>query len=293
MTSMSRLSRSVSRMQSHTSKRWRRSTRWIHDRRRQRLAVPPATAVEAEALKHGVFELRLVGGDRRNVLGRSTIDRLEELVANPPVGTKVIVITAAPPDFCAGYDLVEAARGGAEDLIAHEKNFESLRRSKVPIVVALQGNVIGGGLELALSADVRLASPETRFSIPASKLGLVYSEAGIRLVVEAVGESVARALFLGGRHITADAALATGLVTDIVGREQLRAQALDLATLIASWSEVATTGNRRILDVVAGRIATDTDELRLGSFAPDSDLNQSIAHFVERRSRTHWRSGLR
>lgn len=164
MTSMSRLSRSVSRMQSQTSKRWRRSTRWIHDRRRQRLAIPPATTLETEVHKQGVFEIRLVGGDRRNVLGRSTIDRLEELVAGPPPGTRAIVITAEPPDFCAGYDLIEAARGGAEELIANEKNFETLRRSKIPIVAALQGNVIGGGFELALSADVRVASPETRLS---------------------------------------------------------------------------------------------------------------------------------
>jgi enoyl-CoA hydratase/carnithine racemase len=227
------------------------------------------------------------------VLGRSTIDRLEELVASPPVGTRAIVITAAPPDFCAGYDLIEAARGGAEELIANEKNFESLRQSKIPIVAALQGNVIGGGFELALSADVRVASPEMRLSLPASKLGLVYSEAGVRLVVEMVGDSVARALFLGGRDITADAALAMGLVTDIVGREQLRGQALDLATLIASWSEVATSGNRQILDVIAGRITADTGELRLESFAPDSDLHQSLMHFVARRSRTHRRSGLK
>lgn len=291
MTSMSRLSRSVSRMQSQTSKRWRRSTRWIHDRRRQRLAFPPATTLETEVHKHGVFEIRLVGGDRRNVLGRSTIDRLDELVASPPVGTRAIVITAASPDFCAGYDLVEAARDGAEDLMANERNFESLRESKIPIVAALQGNVIGGGLELALSADVRVASPETRLALPASKLGLVYSEAGVRLVVAMVGDSVARALFLAGRDINADSALAMGLVTDIVGREQLRRQALDLGAVIASWSEVATSGNRQILDVVAGRITADTGELRLASFATDGDLYKSLAHFVARRGRTHPRSG--
>ncbi|MHB8379516.1 MAG: enoyl-CoA hydratase/isomerase family protein [Acidimicrobiales bacterium] len=289
---MSRLSRSVSRMQSQTSKRWRRSTRWIHDRRRQRLAFPPATTLETEVHKHGVFEIRLVGGDRRNVLGRTTIDRLEELVASPPAGTRAIVITAAAPDFCAGYDLVEAARGGAEELIANERNFETLRESKIPIVAALQGNVIGGGLELALSADVRLASPETRFALPASKLGLVYSEAGVRLVVAMVGESVARALFLAGRDINADAALAMGLVTDIVGREQLRGQALELGSVIASWSEGATSGNRQILDVIAGRIVADTDTLRLASFAADGDLYRSLAHFVARRGRTHRRSGL-
>lgn len=293
MPSMSRLSRSVSRLQAQSNKRWRRSTRWLHDRRRPRLAVPPPTHVEAESHKHGVLEIRLMGGDRRNVLGRTTIDRLEELVAHPPSGTKAIVITAMPPDFCAGYDLIEASRGGAEELIANEKNFESLRQSKIPIVVALQGNVIGGGLELALSADVRVASPETLLALPASKLGLVYSEAGARLVVAMVGESVARALFLGGRDITADAALAMGLVTDIVGREQLRAEALDLGALMASWSEVATSGNRQILDVIAGRVEADTAQLRLESFTPDSDLRQSLAHFVARRSRTHRRTGLK
>lgn len=283
MASMSRLRRSLALTQSRVNTRWRRSTKAFRDRRRPRLAVPPATGVESEKHGHGVFEIRLVGGDRRNVLGRSTIDRIEQLVAEPPAGTRVIVLTAAPPDFCAGYDLVEASRGGAEDLIANEANFATLRRSTVPIVAAVQGNVIGGGLELALSADIRVASPEATFAIPAAKLGLVYSEAGIRLVVDAVGESVARALFLAGRAINAESALSMGLVTEIVGREQLRDRALDLAELIASWSEIASSGNRQILDVVAGRISADTGQLRLGSFAPDGDLSHSIARFVARR----------
>jgi len=61
--------------------------------------------------------------------------------------------------------------------------------------------------------------------------------------------------------------------------------------VIASWSEVATSGNRQILDVVAGRITADTGELRLASFATDGDLYKSLAHFVARRGRTHPRSG--
>jgi hypothetical protein len=157
---MTRLGRSISLTRTRLDKRWRRSTKWLRARRHPRLAVPPATPVIAEKVDGGVFEIRLKGGQRRNVLGRSTIDRIEELVATPPHGTKVIVITAEPPDFCAGYDLVEASLGRAEELIAHESNFEALRTSVYPIVVALQGNVIGGGLELALSADIRLALPK-------------------------------------------------------------------------------------------------------------------------------------
>lgn len=283
MAPMTRFGRRLSKMNSRASDRWRRTTKRLRDRRGPRTPAPPPTLVAGELVRDGVFEIRLVNGERRNVLGRSTINQLEALVATPPAGTRVIVITSAPPDFCAGYDLLEASRGVPESLIAHEDNFSTLRHASVPIIVALQGNVIGGGLELALSADIRVATPDTRFAVPASKLGLVYSEAGIRLVVAAFGESVARAMFLGGVVVDADAAHARGIVVDIVGREQLRDRALELADAIASWSPLASSGNRRILDVVAGRVTDDTAAIRLASFAPHGDLVSSIAHFVARR----------
>jgi enoyl-CoA hydratase/carnithine racemase len=285
MAPMNWFTRRLSVTSARMSTRMRRSTKWMR-RRGPRLHSPPATTVSAEHLHNGVFEIRLMGGERRNVLGRSTIDEVERLVVDPPHGTKVIVITAEPPDFCAGYDLIEASNSHPESLIAHQDNFRVLRSSPVPIVVALQGNVIGGGMELALSADIRIASPETRLAIPAGKIGLVYSEAGVRLVVDTLGDSVARALFLGGREISAEAALAMGIVTEVVGREQLRERALELGANIASWSATAATGNRQILDVVAGRISADTGALHALSFESKSDLAETIANFVARRSRT-------
>jgi enoyl-CoA hydratase/carnithine racemase len=286
MPTISRLGHNLSLMHSRASDQWRRSAKRLRSRRGLRIAVPPPTLVVAEHVVDGVFEVRLATGERRNVLGRSTIDRIEELVADPPHGTRVILITGAAPDFCAGYDLLEASRGAAESLIAHEDNFTALRRSPIPIIAALQGNVIGGGLELALSADVRIATPDTKFAIPAAKLGLVYSEAGIRLVISAVGESMARAMFLAGFVLDADAAHAMGLVVDIVGREQLRDQTMALATKMASWSTLASRGNRKIIDVIAGRVADDTSALRLASFEPHGDLATSITDFVARRSGT-------
>ncbi len=284
MAPMNWFTRRLSVTSARMSTRLRRSPKWMR-RRGPRLHAPPATTVHAELLDTGVLEIRLMGGERRNVLGRSTIDVIERLVVDPPHGTKVVVITAEPPDFCAGYDLIEASNSHPESLIAHEDNFRTLRTSALPIVVALQGNVIGGGMELALSADIRIASPETRLAIPAGKIGLVYSEAGIRLVVDTLGDSVARALFLAGREINADAALAMGIVTEVVGREQLRDAALELGANIASWSHTAATGNRQILDVVAGRISADTGALHALSFEPKSDLAHTISNFVARRSR--------
>jgi enoyl-CoA hydratase/carnithine racemase len=230
-----------------------------------------------------VLQLHLVGGPRRNVLGRSTIERIESLVEVPPTGTRVIVITADEPDFCAGYDLREAASGDAEDLIAHDGNFRALRHSSVPVIVALHGNVIGGGLELALSADVRIAAPGTKLSIPAGRLGLVYSESGAKLFVGELGESTTRAMLLSGYVLGAEDARLHGTVAEIVPSERLIERALELAESVASWSPVATAGNRRLLDVITGRVEDDTAALRLASFAPEGELAASIERFVTRQ----------
>lgn len=282
MTSPTRLGRSWGRVVARAGDASRRVARRGY-RRRPRLAVPPPTPVLV-SVADGVVELRLAAGDRRNVLGRETIERIEQVVANPPPGVRVIAITAEPPDFSAGYDLLEASRTDPSSLIAHGDNFAALRTSRLPVVVALSGNVIGGGLELALLGDVRVATPDTRFAIPASRMGLVYSEAGARLVVDAFGASVARAMFLAGTTVSCESALALGVVSVVVGRDQLRSATLTTAREIAAWPEVATSGNRRVLDVVTGRARDDAAALRAASFAPRGPLAETIQRFVERRA---------
>ena len=227
-----------------------------------------------------MLELRLVGAARRNALGHATIERIESLVSVPPVGTRVIVLTAEDPDFCAGYDLREAAKGGAEHLIANGMNFAPLKRAGVPIIAALHGNVIGGGLELALAADVRLCTPNTRLAIPAGRVGVVYSEEGVRLLVDEVGESRARAMLLAGMAVTAEEAKLSGIVAELVEPDRLHVRALELAATIASWAPAATSGNRRVLDVVTGRASEDTAALRLASFQAGGALASTIEGFV-------------
>ncbi|GEM_PF-296797 len=239
-----------------------------------------STPVEVRSFADGVLELRLVGPSQRNALGRATIDRIEQLVSIPPMGTRVVLLTADGPDFCAGYDLREAARGDAGSLIALGTNFAALKNAEIPVIAALHGNVIGGGLELALAADVRLATPDTKLALPAGRLGLVYSEEGIRLLVNEVGESHARAMLLAGKVLTAEDARASGVITEIVAPHRLEARALELASTVASWSELATSGNRRVLDVVVGRTTADTEALRRSSFAPGGTLAATIERFA-------------
>lgn len=269
----------------------------------RRLDDARTTTVSTGEPAPGVLEIRLTGGSRRNVLGRSTMDRIDQLVSRPPNGTRAILLTAEPPDFCAGYDLVEAHRTGAERLIADEDNFQALRCAGLPVVVALHGRVIGGGLELALAADVRVAAPDTVLAVPASTLGLVYSGAGLRLFVSALGESVARAMVLGGRVVSAAEGAALGALSEVVPGDDLYVRAVDVAASIASWPALATSNNRRAIDVVTGRAQDDVGALRRASFAEDGALTESIEAFVagrelpdvlapRRRSPWPWRAAV-
>ena len=267
------------------------SIRLVQRRRRvgQHLEPPESglarsTEVVAERHGDGVLEIRLVGSERRNALARETIDRIESLASVPPVGTRVILLTAEGPDFCAGYDLIEASRTGAEGLIAHNDNFRFLKRTDVPVIAVLHGNVIGGGLELALAADVRLATTDTRFAIPANRLRLIYSEEGVRLLVNELGESVTRAMLLTGKTLSAEEAMSMGVVSEVVPTPELVTRAIELATTVASWPPLATSGNRRLVDGVVGRVAADLGELHRASFVEGGELLRSIERFVSRRS---------
>lgn len=260
--------------------------RFLGRSRRRGHAIPGdvvATAVTTTSPARGVLEIHLSNGNRRNVLGRTTIQQIEDLVSAPPAGTRVILLTADAPDFSAGYDLVEAYHHGAEQLIAHEENFRRLRESALPIVVALHGRVIGGGLELALAADVRLAAPDTRLAIPASALGLVYSMAGLRLFVDGLGESAVRAMVLAGRVMDAEDARSAGAVSEVVPAHELYDRALNVATTIAGWPQVATSNNRRMLDIATGRLDEDSEALRRASFEPRGALAARIEAFVAER----------
>lgn len=258
-------------------RRWR--TRF-HSPRPPAATAPGSTPVRSDSPAPGVLRLCLKDGHRRNVLGRTTVDAIDEVAAAPPPGTHVLLLCADGPDFCAGYDLHEAQRDGPEKLIANESNFARLRLSRLPVVAALHGNVIGGGLELALVADIRIATPDARFAVPAGRLGVIYSAAGTRLFVDALGESVARAMLVGGVTLSADEAKAIGFVTEVVPPERLEERAMEIAVSIASWSPVVTSGNRRVLDAVTRGTDEDVAALQAEAFDRSGALVANIERFT-------------
>jgi enoyl-CoA hydratase/carnithine racemase len=198
--------------------------------------------------------------------------------------------------FSAGYDIGEIPEEEfeerAERLVAHPftQAIDALEAFPYPTLAMLPGHTIGGGLELALSCDLRIAREGIRLGMPPAKLGLVYSHTGLRRFLDAIGAARTRELFLLGRYIDADTALAWGLVNRVAAPEELEQEALDLAAELAGNAPLSQLGNKRVIAALLaaeGELAPDVEEevieLRRASFA-SRDMREGMRAFAEKRT---------
>jgi enoyl-CoA hydratase/carnithine racemase len=202
--------------------------------------------------------------------------------------------------FSSGYDLGdlgdEVFAEEAERLVAHPfaAALDALDACPVPTLAALPGHTIGGGLELALACDLRIAADGIRLGMPPAKLGLVYSHTGLRRFLEAIGAPRTRELFLLGRNIDARTALTWGLVNDVVLPSDLEEEGLDRAEELASNAPLSVRGNKRVIRELL-RAGSDLDpdvereliELRRACFRSE-DLREGVRAFAEKRP-ARWR----
>src|SRR6516225_5732026 len=155
--------------------------------------------------------------------------------ATPCSGAMCVVLTGANGMFSAGYDIGEIPdeefEERAEALVAHPftEAIDALEAFPYPTLAALPGHTIGGGLELALACDLRVAQEGIKLGMPPAKLGLVYSHTGLRRFIDAIGAARTRELFLLGRYIDAPTALAWGLVNRVAPAPELEPVSLELA----------------------------------------------------------------
>jgi enoyl-CoA hydratase/carnithine racemase len=161
-------------------------------------------------------------------------------------------------------------------------------------LAVLPGHTIGGGLELALACDMRVALAGIKLGMPPAKLGLVYSHTGVRRFIDAIGSARTRELFLLGRYIEADTALSWGLVNRVVAESDPDAVGLDLATELAGNAPLAQRGNKRVIaallderGTLPGDLEQELIELRRASFA-SADMREGMRAFAERRP-PRWR----
>ncbi len=247
-----------------------------------------------------VARITIRNPSKRNALDHEILDGLATLMGelDDGIGTRCVVITGSDRMFSAGYDIGdipdEVFAEEAERLVAHpfSRAIEAVEAFPFPTLAAINGHALGGGLELALTCDLRIAAGGVKLGMPPAKLGLIYSHTGLQKFIDAVGPARTRELFFIGRNVTAERAEQIGLVNEVAEPEELEDTAVSLAAEIAGNAPISLRGNKEII----GRLVTldrlskqDLDhviELRLSSFRT-RDFREGVRAFGEKR-KPHW-----
>ncbi|MFE7721896.1 enoyl-CoA hydratase/isomerase family protein [Nocardia rhizosphaerihabitans] len=222
---------------------------------------------------------------RANALNRSMLDllahHLDAVARDRDIAA--VVLAGAGANFSAGLDIAEICEPPAESI---EEEFvrveEALARCPKPTIAAVRGHCVGGGTQLAVACDLRVASATARFAITPAKLGLVYPTSSIDRLVSIVGPAATKRLIFTADTITATTALNYGLVTDVVDDQEFDATVDRIAATVAARSPLTIAAAKQMTDQAAseGRVS---DELhRHWQAVPNPDLGVGLAAFVAR-----------
>jgi enoyl-CoA hydratase/carnithine racemase len=249
-----------------------------------------------------VARLTIANPAKRNALDHPILDAIAATLADLASAgdTRCVIVTGSHGMFSAGYEIGEITDGSfqeeAERLVAHPftEAIEALESHPYPTLAALPGHTIGGGLELALACDLRVAAHGIKLGMPPAKLGLVYSHTGLRRFLDAIGAARTRELFLLGSHIDAATALQWGLVNRVTPAAELEAVTLALAAELSANAPLSQIGNKRVIAALLraeGKLPDDVEaeliDLRRTSF-DSHDLREGMSAFAEKRP-PRWR----
>jgi enoyl-CoA hydratase/carnithine racemase len=239
----------------------------------------------------GVVRLTISNPERRGALDHELLDELAHHART--LDARCLVVSGSGPVFSAGYDIGNLEEGGfqetAEQLVAHPFHdaIEALEAYRYPVVGQINGHAIGGGLELALTCDIRIAARGVKLGMPPAKLGLIYSHTGLLKFMEACGPANTAELFYVGRNVEAERAERMGLVNEVVEADELEDRVLELAAEIAANAPLSLAGNKRILralraHTLSPELERELIDLRESCFRSE-DFREGVRAFAEKR----------
>lgn len=218
--------------------------------------TPKYITVETEG---AVTTVTLIRDNVRNAVNEDMLAEIETAFRTPPKGTRCFVLAAKGSHFCAGLDLrehYEKDRSPIEFMTmcqAWHRTFDVMQFSGIPVVAALQGAVVGGGLELAAATHVRIAEVGTFFALPEGQRGIFTGGGATVRVARIITPARMIDLMLSGRSYDAQRGLELGLCHELVGPSQALARAKALAAQIATnpptTNFAIVTGISRINDM--------------------------------------------
>jgi len=259
--------------------------------------APSAIApVSVDAPVAGVRRIRIGNERHRGALSEDVLSALIVAVRGTPADVRCLILTGTGATFSAGYDLAaltsppDPAQADATIAPDDVEVLTLLERQPLPVVAALNGPAIGGGLELALTCDLRIAVPSASLGAPAGRLGLVYSPGGLERICAELPFAVACDLFLAGDALTAERGRELGLINRIVDPAELDDAAIAIAQAVAELAPLSVQANREALRALrrSGGVLSAADRERLGHARElglgSRDFAEGVAAFRERRS---------
>ncbi|TML39866.1 MAG: enoyl-CoA hydratase [Actinobacteria bacterium] len=236
--------------------------------------------------------------NRPEALNALSDELMDELVAtlgelDRDEALRCIVLGGNERAFAAGADIGELSRSSAIDLYYQRRveRWDAIRSLWTPLVAAVSGFCLGGGCELAMSCDLIVASETAQFGQPETTLGIIPGAGGTQRLTRAVGKALAMDVILSGRRLTAQEALAAGLVSRVVAREAWLEEAKRVAREIAAKGPVATrlakeSVNRAYETTLQAGLEAERRALYL-AFASE-DAKEGLTAFTEKRDRRRW-----
>jgi enoyl-CoA hydratase len=229
-----------------------------------------------------------------NALNTALLGRLEEtlLALSGEAGLRALILTGAGERaFAAGADIAEladldGALAGERKARAGQRVTQLLESLPVPTIAAVNGYALGGGCELAMACDIRIASASAKFGQPEVNLGVPPGYGGSQRTSRLAGLGAALYLCLTGETIDAVEALRIGLVQRVVPADELRAEALRIAGLIAAKAPLAVTATKRAIRDGAALPLSDglaLEALHFGTMVGTSDFREGTRAFLDKR----------
>ena len=227
-----------------------------------------------------------------NALNMETLKELKEAVETESAKKEVrtIIITGAGEKaFVAGADIAEMSDFNKEQAIAFSKigndTFNAIAQAQVPVIAAVNGFALGGGMELSMACDFRLSSENASFALPEVSLGLIPGFAGTQRASRLLGQGIASEMIFTGAMIDATRAKEIGLVNNVYTSEELMDQALKIASKINKQAPIAVSSTKKLINQgldVSLEKGIDLEAQAFGSIFETKDAKEGTKAFINK-----------
>jgi enoyl-CoA hydratase/carnithine racemase len=238
--------------------------------------------------RDAVLHLRLNRPAKRNAINDALVTQLHTAFVNLPESVRAVVVSGEGDHFCAGLDLSELGERSVAEGVVHSRSwhaaFDQIQFGRVPVIAVLHGAVVGGGLELASSAHIRVAEASTFYGLPEGQRGLFVGGGGSARVPRLIGTARMADMMLTGRVYDAAQGLNIGLSQYVVEDKQGLAKALELAEKVAANAPLSNFAVMHALPRIADMSQSDglfTESLMAAIAQGDDAAKGRMRAFLE------------